>query len=199
MLNELINIGFVKIGSWNYKDGNLQFSNDIGLNSQNALYSFAIGNTVKYVGKTTNSIEKRLSQYAKPHSTQRTNQRVKVSLISELTKGNSVEIYVFVRNEKVGDFGIFELNVSAGLEDSIINILNPEWNMNGSHKEKMNDIDSNGSCDEETREQYVYSMWQTVLDHRKLNYSRAKSCEIFCISDEELTEIEVEYNELTGN
>lgn len=200
MLNELINIGFVRIGSWDFKNGNLLFSNDNSINSKNALYSFAIGNTVKYIGKTTNTIEKRLNQYAKPHSTQRTNYRVNENIINELLKGSSVEIYVFISNEKVDSFGIFNLNVSAGLEDSIIHKLNPDWNsLGGVKNNNMIDIDTNGPNEEETREMYIISMWQTVLDHRKLNYSRAKSCEIFCISDEELTQIEIEYNELTGN
>lgn len=50
----------------------------------------------------------------------------------------------------------------------------------------------------ETSEQEVISLYNTVLELQKINYSRERICNHISISDEELTDLEIEFNRITG-
>lgn len=135
MLQRLINIGFKKAGYWSLDNEQLKLVYSLPFKDKNALYAFAMGEEVKYVGKTSNFIHKRLKHYERPDPSQKTNQKINNILKALLKKNKIIEVYIFVDHEpeKVGEF---TLNLAAGLEDSIISILNPEWNYNGRNKTK---------------------------------------------------------------
>jgi hypothetical protein len=81
-----------------------------------------------YIGKSTRTLNERMNQYKNPGPTQTTNIRNKQKIKEALVKGKSVEIYAFVDNG-LFSYGEFKINLSAGLEDSIIKKIKPEWNI----------------------------------------------------------------------
>lgn len=50
----------------------------------------------------------------------------------------------------------------------------------------------------ETGEQEIISLYSTVLELQKIKYSRERICNHLSISDEELTDLEIEFNRITG-
>lgn len=69
----------------------------------------------------------RLRAYVAPHLTQRTNVRNNLSLRELLQAGRQVDILGWI-DPGLQRIGAFDLNMAAGLEDSIISVLAPPWN-----------------------------------------------------------------------
>ncbi len=127
MIKDLQEIGFCYVGEWKLNGGVLKHNCQELPDAKNALYCFVIESEVFYVGKTTNTLKKRLWQYENSHDSQRTNKKVSNKLIEQLSNGKEVSVFIFV-DPKPKTKGRFYVNLSAGLEDSIINTLNPIWN-----------------------------------------------------------------------
>jgi hypothetical protein len=133
----LLNIGFRDVATWakvNKGDG-LSYSFD-GANAaadralldvRNALYAFVEGDTVKYVGKTARSIRKRFVGYCTPGKSQQTNWRCHQHIKSLLEKGDAIRILVFTPISQLR-YGDFEIDLAAGLEESLIAAFAPPWN-----------------------------------------------------------------------
>ncbi len=126
-MNRLLKIGFEFAGHWLLiEDGlTLQLMRHGG--QENVLYAFCCDGDIKYVGKTTKSLVTRLYGYRKPGSSQSTNQRNHRLICEHLKAGAAVDIFVLPDNGLL-HYGDFHVNLAAGLEDSIISTLNPEWN-----------------------------------------------------------------------
>ncbi len=149
-MKSLLDIGFEDIGNWKMIDGRIKFELKKYSNTKNALYAFVVDDNVKYVGKTTNELSKRLSGYQNPGPTQSTNQSKNKKILQSLNEGQQVKI--FARTDTQNLFvGEFHLNTAAGLEDSIIATLTPEWNVRGGEALRSN-VDTvsshNGSYEE---------------------------------------------------
>lgn len=131
----LLNLGFVDIGHWrpageyiNYElDGKDAATNEVLLDDQNALYAFLNGNRVLYIGKTASSIRKRFRGYCRPGKTQATNQRCHRNIKSAIASVQEIRILVF-NSPPHFQYGDFEMNVAAALEDDLIRKFNPPWN-----------------------------------------------------------------------
>lgn len=136
-MKELLDIGFEKAGSWALVDNVLKPNIDKYLSENNILYAFIVDGEVKYVGKTTQTLLKRMGGYIYPGPTQTTNIKNKANILNALNDGYSVDIFVLADNGLM-HYGIFHLNLSAGLEDSIIRELSPAWN--GNYR-KNNDLE----------------------------------------------------------
>ena len=130
MLIKLTNIGFRKVGLWSLEDDELVLIIEAEEDSVNILYSFVVDGVPKYIGKTTQSLKKRMYGYRKPAATQSTNIRNNVNIIEALNNGAVIELFV-LPDHGLLHFGEFHLNLAAGLEDSIVSSLNPEWNFVG--------------------------------------------------------------------
>lgn len=126
-MHRLYEIGFQKAGRWTLQGEELVLQLEHIFNSRNALYAFVSGSSVKYVGKTTQSLQRRMFGYQKPNIDQRTNWRNRIAIIDLLRRGQPVEILAMADTGLVR-YGDFHLNLAAGLEDSIIQTLKPEWN-----------------------------------------------------------------------
>jgi hypothetical protein len=126
-MKSLLDIGFEDIGNWILIDDGIKFEIKKYSNTKNALYAFVVDENVKYVGKTTNTLSKRLSGYQKPGPTQSTNQSKNKKILQSLKDGQQVQIFARTDAQKLF-VGEFHLNIAAGLEDSIIATLAPEWN-----------------------------------------------------------------------
>jgi len=126
-MQRLFEIGFQRVGSWSLKSDELVLQLDDLADRQNVLYAFVSGSTVKYVGKTTQSLQRRMFGYQKPNIDQRTNWRNRITIVELLNRGQQVEVLALADTGLLR-YGSFHLNLAAGLEDSIIQTLKPEWN-----------------------------------------------------------------------
>lgn len=123
----LLEIGFECAGHWHLNGEQLGFKLDRFQSRKNILYAFVVDGTVKYVGKTVQSLHGRMCGYKNPGRTQSTNIKNNEHIRLLLRAGDDVEIHA-LPDSGLHRYGDFHLNLSAGLEDSIIKVLNPEWN-----------------------------------------------------------------------
>jgi hypothetical protein len=130
MLTKLTDIGFRKVGVWSLVNGEPDLAIEEEADSVNILYSFVVDGMPKYIGKTVQPLKKRMYGYRKPAATQSTNIRNNSNIKSALESGSVIELYV-LPDHGLLHFGRFHLNLAAGLEDSIVSSLSPEWNFVG--------------------------------------------------------------------
>ncbi|WP_242502907.1 GIY-YIG nuclease family protein [Serratia sp. 1D1416] len=127
-MNRLIEIGFIKVGSWQIVDGSLKYHlDDRFLDVKNNLYAFVCDGEVKYIGKTTRLLRNRMYHYSRPGPSQSTNIKNNANIIEMLSNNVAVDIFVLPDSGLI-HYGQFHLNLAAGLEDSIISVISPEWN-----------------------------------------------------------------------
>lgn len=132
-ITTLLRIGFVVIGKWKLESNSLQliYTNDpkgkTASEGGPALYAFAVDGMLKYVGKTNRVLCKRLNEYIKPGPSQATNQKCRDLILQALQSGKAVEVYGFAPDLPFC-FDEFRINLPAGLEDVLIEKMNPDWN-----------------------------------------------------------------------
>ncbi|CQJ56162.1 GIY-YIG nuclease family protein [Yersinia rohdei] len=127
-MDRLLNIGFIKIGYWELLDKQLHYIMTESFSDVcNNLYAFICDGEVKYIGKTTRLLKKRMYHYKKPGISQSTNIKNNAYIREALLQDIAVDILVLPDNGLM-HYGQFHLNLAAGLEDSIIKTINPEWN-----------------------------------------------------------------------
>ena len=130
MLQRLLDIGFRKVGEWTLVENAIAVTLDAEANSRNILYAFVSESEVLYIGKTTQSLKARMYGYQNPGPTQSTNIRNNANLRDRLARGSSVVVFV-LPDHGLLKYGGFHLNLAAGLEDSIVSQLKPQWNKTG--------------------------------------------------------------------
>lgn len=133
-MKRLTELGFIKVGKWIFTDGRIHLNLNSNHDTSNVLYSFVSDENILYIGKTTDPLKKRLHGYQKPGSDQKTNIRVNKCILSMLSNGKSLDILILIDNGLL-KYGNYRINLAAGLEDTLINELNPPWNLTGKNKE----------------------------------------------------------------
>jgi hypothetical protein len=131
----LLNLGFVDVGKWQPNgdciaydlDGAHTSASEVLLDAPNALYAFVRGEQVVYIGKTARSIRKRYRGYCRPGKMQATNQRCHRNIKAAIAEGTEIRIFVFTPITQLR-YSEFEINLAAGLEDSLIREFDPPWN-----------------------------------------------------------------------
>ena len=131
----LLILGFNDVGLWRVADDRLFYELDgdrasvskVLLDAPNALYAFVTGDRVHYIGKTTRSVRRRFTGYCKPGRSQTTNIRCNANIKEAIKASADVRILVFAPISHLRYLD-FEINLAAGLEDSLIRALNPPWN-----------------------------------------------------------------------
>ena len=126
-MHRLYEIGFEMCGRWFLDGAQLGLELNHQGERKNVLYAFISNDAVKYVGKTTQTLQRRMLGYQRPNGDQRTNWRNHESILELLRQGSPVEILALA-DTGLMRYGAFHLNLAAGLEDSIISVLNPAWN-----------------------------------------------------------------------
>ena len=126
-LTRLEDIGFVSAGAWILDQGSIAIDCGEHATATNVLYAIVVDGEVAYVGKTVQKLCKRVQQYRTPGRTQYTNIRNRHEIITALTAGREVVLYVLPDNGLM-HYGDFHINLAAGLEDDIIRELSPIWN-----------------------------------------------------------------------
>jgi hypothetical protein len=132
-LNVLLRIGFVPIGEFVIEKSmpfikyNEDSQSKVVSKSSPALYAFTVNGHLKYIGKTTRVLAKRLSEYCKPGETQRTNKKNHKNITIGINAGEKVGILGFAPDVPLC-WAEFSINLPAGLEDALITMLDPQWN-----------------------------------------------------------------------
>ena len=131
-MKRLIQIGFDKAGEWkkNASGTGIECCLHAYEGDHNVLYCFVCEQSVLYVGKTAQALKRRMYGYQNPAPTQSTNINGNKEISALLDAGKQVEIYALPDNGLL-HFGVFHINLAAGLEDSIIQKLTPKWNQTG--------------------------------------------------------------------
>lgn len=135
-LDRLLTAGFRRAGYWVIESDALRLVLDSPITPiQNVVYAFTVNSMLTYVGKTTQGLPKRMQGYRSPAATAErggsTNIKNNNNIVTALASGAAVEIYVLDQTAAY-HHGEFPLNVAAGIEDSLIRVLNPPWNGRGS-------------------------------------------------------------------
>jgi len=126
-MKRLTEIGFQFAGKWVLKDDWIDFElNDFGT-KKSVLYAFVVSNKVMYVGKSKRTLQERMNNYKNNDASQTTNVKNSVKIKNCIDKNTDVNIYAF-SDPRLLCYGRFFINLPAGLEDSIIEALQPEWN-----------------------------------------------------------------------
>jgi hypothetical protein len=133
----LFTLGFEDVGQWMVgpRTGVLTYSLDVSdlgmqrriLDVPNALYAFLLDDEVLYIGKTTRSIRRRFRTYCAPGSRQSTNIKNNANIAQLIAAGRVVRIAVFTPISQLR-YGDFEIDLAAGLEDTLIASFGPRWN-----------------------------------------------------------------------
>lgn len=131
-MNRLIDVGFEPAGHWLLNGNCLELILHTALAQEaNVLYAFAVDGSLAYVGKTTQSLKKRMQGYKSPASKGErggsTNIKNNRNIIAALSAGQAVNIFA-LRSQAPQQHGEFHINLAAGLEDSLIRALSPPWN-----------------------------------------------------------------------
>jgi len=126
-LQKLVDIGFTDVGFWWLVGEGISFTLDDSAKESSILYSFVVNGEVKYIGKSIQTLYKRMYLYKQGGSSQVTNIRNRQSIKNSLEKGLTVRIYAFVQRIPMV-YKDMPINVSAGLEDNLISLFKPEWN-----------------------------------------------------------------------
>ena len=134
-LSLLQSLGFRLVGAWKIGAKGLDFAIETEVRSTTkSLYAFVVGTEDLYIGKATGRFAGRLSGYRRPAGTQQTNIRIHPLIAGAKEE---ISIYHFQPTEEVHFRGII-LNLSAALEDALIERISPKWNMNGKEKTEPN-------------------------------------------------------------
>jgi hypothetical protein len=125
-------LGFEDSGCWFLENNNIAFKLFKSQKETNILYAFVVDDEVVYIGKSVQSLFKRMYLYKNFGPSQYTNIRNHSSIKNCLDQGKTVRVYAFVQQVPMEYKGI-PINLAAGLEDNLISILKPLWNMTGNH------------------------------------------------------------------
>jgi len=129
----LLHVGFIKLGEWNTQNGDFDFRESSDpeakalLRSKPALYAHVVDKKVMYVGKTTQQLGRRIYGYRKPGKRMATNNKCNKHMQNAENKGCCVETFGWQPTDQLY-YNEFRINLPAGLEDAIIENLNPKWN-----------------------------------------------------------------------
>jgi hypothetical protein len=132
-MDRLRSMGFINVGHWMFTDSMPKYHLSSHQMTRNVLYSFISNDVIKYIGKTTMELTKRMYGYQNPGPSQTTNIRVNKKLKELLQSGQPVDIFILVDNGLL-KYGGFTINLAAGLEDTLIYEISPVWNFSGKNK-----------------------------------------------------------------
>jgi hypothetical protein len=123
----LLDAGFRKLGEWRIAEQKIELENRAP--SSPGVYAFLLNEAVVYVGVTQNGLQVRMDQYRQGHSGQRTSARVNGLIRRALEAGQRVTVMIATPPKL--EWNGLPIDVSAGLEVGLIEMIQPVWNMRG--------------------------------------------------------------------
>ncbi len=130
--------GFKKVGEFISKSINksgigVEFDDPDFVNGdQNWVYAFLLGNEIKYIGETAQTLAQRMRLYYLEARTDSTNANMRERLKELLKINQTLEIYA--QKAPLATIGNRILQIRVDLEISMIQELRPEWNKKGLYK-----------------------------------------------------------------
>ena len=147
-MKNLQKYGLIRVGSWvlsKHKSTkhllhlhgiNFQLKNTIGEKS-NVVYAFVAQNKVLYCGETTAGLKSRFQgyRYGNPLETD-TDNRIKIAITNLLENGGNIDIWYAqpIGYLTLPSNEVLEIPVSKPLEELLISILKPEFNVKNLQK-----------------------------------------------------------------
>jgi|GEM_PF-2962933 len=119
-VEKLVRIGFEYVGEWLLENKTVKHHLSKHNSTKKIVYAFATEGRILYIGKSVRSLSQRLNGYSTPGPTQSTNIKNHQNITKLLGEGKRVEIYVFAPSEDEIIYRGIQLNLAAGLEDSLI-------------------------------------------------------------------------------
>jgi hypothetical protein len=129
-MNRLLDIGFISVGYWKHQNSTIKYELSSHHTTANVLYSFISNGCIKYIGKTKMQLSQRMYGYQNPGPSQATNIRINAYIKRLLNDDQPLDILILVDNGLL-KYGTFKINLAAGLEDTLIYEISPEWNLLG--------------------------------------------------------------------
>lgn len=131
-LDRLIALDFRRAGHWELSNSVLRLVLPAPMpTAQDLLYAFAVDGELSYIGKTTQGLVRRMQGYRSPPATAErggsTNINNNRRIVEALARGAAIDIYV-LDNLPQHQHGGFQVNLAAGLEDTLLRELSPPWN-----------------------------------------------------------------------
>jgi hypothetical protein len=132
---ELLELGFVEAGSWSLVDEQPQVNLTQHREVRPALYALVEDDTIMYVGKSMHTLRQRMKHLQTPGLTQPTNRRNCANIASSLGAGLSVKVFVLVCGDTPVEYRGIQVDLAAGLQEPLIAMFRPAWNMAGNAKD----------------------------------------------------------------
>lgn len=120
-------MGFRRVGQWQVDSDKLRCVLQECGSASNILYVFVCDDAVLYIGKSIQTLKKRLYGYERPGPTQYTNIKGNTYLRKLLSEGKTVHVHA-LPDSGLLFYGGFHVNLAAGLEDALVAQLKPSWN-----------------------------------------------------------------------
>lgn len=131
-MQKLLEIGFVPTGNWLLSENKITPMLTSHKQASNLIYCFVVNAVPVYFGITRNTLSERMYQYANPGKSQSTNIRINERIKNELNNQANVEIFTFIDKGLI-KYGDFKVNLSLGLEETLISRYNTSWNVRGNN------------------------------------------------------------------
>ncbi|TIP11332.1 GIY-YIG nuclease family protein [Mesorhizobium sp.] len=126
-IDVLVDAGFTLLGSWVSTEAGIGVS--VRAPRDPGVYAFVVGGSVKYIGLTKSGFHRRMYNYQKPGSTQRTSQRLNEIITEQLGIGAVVDIYIAA--PPALEWNGLPVHTAVGLESALIEMIQPPWNKMG--------------------------------------------------------------------
>ncbi len=120
--------GFRFVGEWTHDPNNV-IKLDVEAPVEPGVYAFVVDDSIAYVGLTNNGLRTRFEQYRRGYEGQRTNARVNKLIAKTLSDGQRVK--VLVATPRPTKWHGLSVNIAAGLEAGLIEMIRPPWNIQG--------------------------------------------------------------------
>jgi hypothetical protein len=165
-MKKLEELKLIPIGFWEIREDKLEYTveNEKHLNTPNTLYAFVVNEPqndyIAYIGKTTQTLGSRFYGYCRGNG-KSTNNKVHHKIKEQLNLNNNVNIWALLDDSPLS-WGIYNINLAAGLEDALISKIKPIWNGSKTSSETLEedtllkDNDDIYPLEEQTKLQNAY-------------------------------------------
>jgi hypothetical protein len=122
----LLQAGFRYVGEWSQTDSG-GITLDVKAAVEPGVYVFVLDDAVVYVGLALSGLQERMDQYRRGHRGPKTNARMNSLISASLASGRRVK--VLVATPEQFEWHGLPVNMAAGLETGLIQMIQPQWNI----------------------------------------------------------------------
>ena len=126
-LERLLALDFDHAGYWEMSKGKVKCALHRHSKEPNAIYAFVVDREVMYVGKTSRTVNERMTNYEQTNSSRSTTFRCNSNITQELDAGRRVDVYVLLDRARLA-YEDMPVRLADGLEPTLIALFRPPWN-----------------------------------------------------------------------